>query len=195
MFAQIHYFWKCVWQIQGLNLGKHNFLFFYNTSGRVEKIKEIKEWNTHIQKKNQRNQRMKKQWTFERMERMVAHNRMQNTADLTWGAGGSTANRMQNMICVESMMHLTYTNMPVEKIDHALQTIKVNGLQNVLALCSDRSGVGGEWEGVTERMGEGKETCGSAEWVKWEHMGWDFFFFFKFFNLYIWGILVVLTYI
>ena len=51
MFAQIHYFWKCVWQIQGLNLGKHNFLFFYNTSGRVEKIKEIKEWNTHIQKK------------------------------------------------------------------------------------------------------------------------------------------------
>ena len=27
--------------------------------------------------------------------------------------------------------------MPVEKIDHALQTIKVNGLQNVLALRGD----------------------------------------------------------
>ena len=34
-------------------------------------------------------------------------------------------------------MHLTCTNMPVEKIDHALQTIKVNGLQNVLALRGD----------------------------------------------------------
>ena len=94
---------------------------------------------------------MKKWWTFERMERIVAHNRMQNTANLTWGAGGSTAdltvniaNRMQNMICVKSVMHLTYTNIPVEKIDHALQTIKVNGLQNVLTLRSDRSGVGGE---------------------------------------------------
>ncbi|KAF3975832.1 hypothetical protein ACB098_04G000600 [Castanea mollissima] len=79
---------------------------------------------------------------FERMERMVAHNPA--FCDITWGAGGSTAdltldiaNRMQNMICVESMMHLTCTNMPVEKIDHALQTIKVNGLQNVLALRGD----------------------------------------------------------
>lgn len=79
---------------------------------------------------------------FERMERMVAHN--PTFCDITWGAGGSTAdltldiaNRMQNMICVESMMHLTCTNMPVEKIDHALQTIKVNGLQNVLALRGD----------------------------------------------------------
>ncbi|KAK9997749.1 hypothetical protein SO802_022435 [Lithocarpus litseifolius] len=79
---------------------------------------------------------------FERMERMVAHN--PSFCDITWGAGGSTAdltldiaNRMQNMICVESMMHLTCTNMPVQKIDHALQTIKVNGLQNVLALRGD----------------------------------------------------------
>ena len=76
---------------------------------------------------------MKKQWTFERMERMVAHNPA--FCDITWGARGSTAdltvdiaNRMQNMICVESMMHLTCTNMPIEKIDHALQTIEVNGL-------------------------------------------------------------------
>ncbi|KAK7294221.1 hypothetical protein RJT34_17108 [Clitoria ternatea] len=38
---------------------------------------------------------------------------------------------------VETTMHLTCTNMPVDKIDHALQTIKSNGLQNVLALRSD----------------------------------------------------------
>ncbi|KAG6492698.1 hypothetical protein ZIOFF_047663 [Zingiber officinale] len=120
---------------------------------------------------------------FDRMDRMVAHN--PSFCDITWGAGGSTAdltldisNRMQNMkvmypvyidllnsdidlesalpdraitksvlvfdsidsfmqICVETMMHLTCTNMPVEKIDHALDTIKSNGIQNVLALRGD----------------------------------------------------------
>ncbi|KAI4322040.1 hypothetical protein L6164_021765 [Bauhinia variegata] len=79
---------------------------------------------------------------FERMDRMVVHN--PSFCDITWGAGGSTAdltleiaNKMQNTICVETMMHLTCTNMPVEKIDHALQTIKANGLQNVLALRGD----------------------------------------------------------
>ncbi|KAG8098742.1 hypothetical protein GUJ93_ZPchr0013g33865 [Zizania palustris] len=79
---------------------------------------------------------------FERMDRMVAHG--PNFCDITWGAGGSTAdltleiaNRMQNMVCVETMMHLTCTNMPVEKIDDALTTIKSNGIQNVLALRGD----------------------------------------------------------
>ncbi|VAI38865.1 unnamed protein product [Triticum turgidum subsp. durum] len=79
---------------------------------------------------------------FERMDRMVAHG--PNFCDITWGAGGSTAdvtldiaNRMQNMVCVETMMHLTCTNMPVEKIDNALDTIKSNGIQNVLALRGD----------------------------------------------------------
>ncbi|XP_058184196.1 methylenetetrahydrofolate reductase (NADH) 2-like [Rhododendron vialii] len=79
---------------------------------------------------------------FDRMERMVAHN--PTFCDITWGAGGSTAdltleiaNRMQNMVCVETMMHLTCTNMPVDKIDHALHHIKSNGIQNVLALRGD----------------------------------------------------------
>lgn len=79
---------------------------------------------------------------FERMERMVAH--APSFCDITWGAGGSTAdltldiaNRMQNSVCVETMMHLTCTNMPVDKIDHALTSIKANGLQNVLALRGD----------------------------------------------------------
>ncbi|KAK9672132.1 hypothetical protein RND81_12G079000 [Saponaria officinalis] len=79
---------------------------------------------------------------FERMERMVAHS--PSFCDITWGAGGTTADltldiayRMQNIVCVETMMHLTCTNMPVEKIDHALDVIKSNGLQNVLALRGD----------------------------------------------------------
>lgn len=79
---------------------------------------------------------------FDKMDRMVQHN--PSFCDITWGAGGTTedltleiANKMQNMICVETMMHLTCTNMPVEKIDNALDTIKANGIQNVLALRGD----------------------------------------------------------
>ena len=63
--------------------------------------------------------------------------------DITWGARGSTTDltleitdRMQNTVCIETMMHLTCTN-PVDKIDHALTTIKSNGLQNILALRGD----------------------------------------------------------
>lgn len=79
---------------------------------------------------------------YERMDRMVAHQPL--FCDITWGAGGSTADltldiaiKMQNMICVETMMHLTCTNMPVEKIDQALDGIKANGIHNVLALRGD----------------------------------------------------------
>ncbi|KAH7277412.1 hypothetical protein KP509_39G049700 [Ceratopteris richardii] len=79
---------------------------------------------------------------FERMDRMVALQPL--FCDITWGAGGSTADltldiaiKMQNMICVETMMHLTCTNMPVDKIDQALDGIKANGIQNVLALRGD----------------------------------------------------------
>ncbi|KAL8104550.1 putative methylenetetrahydrofolate reductase (NADH) [Apium graveolens] len=79
---------------------------------------------------------------FDKMERMVAYN--PTFCDITWGAGGTTAditleiaNRMQNMVCVETMMHLTCTNMPLDKIDHALDTIKNSGIQNVLALRGD----------------------------------------------------------
>jgi len=76
------------------------------------------------------------------MDRMVAHNL--SFYDITWGAGGTTAdltleivNKIQNIICVETMMHLTYTNMSVDKIDNALETIKSDGIQNVLALRGD----------------------------------------------------------
>eukprot|EP00963_Diacronema_lutheri_P008454 scaffold752_cov322-Pavlova_lutheri.AAC.51 len=64
--------------------------------------------------------------------------------DITWGAGGSTADltldittQMQNMICVETMMHLTCTNMPKEKLEHALQALQECGVQNILALRGD----------------------------------------------------------
>lgn len=79
---------------------------------------------------------------FERIDRLVSYG--PTFCDITWGAGGTTADltldiasEMQNVICVETMMHLTCTNMPVEKIDHALETIRSSGIQNVLALRGD----------------------------------------------------------
>ncbi|KAF6143443.1 hypothetical protein GIB67_029612 [Kingdonia uniflora] len=79
---------------------------------------------------------------LDKMDQMVSHS--PSFCDITWSVGGSTAdltldiaNKMQNMIYVETMMHLTCTNMPVEKIDHALDTIKSYGIQNVLAFRGD----------------------------------------------------------
>eukprot|EP00897_Mesotaenium_endlicherianum_P007990 jgi/Mesen1/7219/ME000371S06288 len=79
---------------------------------------------------------------FERLNRMAAHDPL--FCDITWGAGGSTADltldiakRMQNKVGVETSMHLTCTNMPVEKLDAALEAVKAAGIQNILALRGD----------------------------------------------------------
>lgn len=64
--------------------------------------------------------------------------------DITWGAGGSTADvtldvarSMQQEVGVETMMHLTCTNMPVEKLQEALAKAKEYGITNILALRGD----------------------------------------------------------
>jgi len=79
---------------------------------------------------------------FDRMENMVAYG--PTFCDITWGAGGSTADvtldiakNMQNQACVETMMHLTCTNMPKESLDNALMTVREAGIQNILALRGD----------------------------------------------------------
>jgi len=79
---------------------------------------------------------------WERMDSMVSLQPM--FCDITWGAGGSTADltldiasKMQNMICVETMMHLTCTNMPRESLKSALDKVKAEGIQNILALRGD----------------------------------------------------------
>lgn len=65
-------------------------------------------------------------------------------ADITWGAGGSTADMsleiataLQNYICLETQMHLTCTNMEKEAFASALIKCKENGIQNILALRGD----------------------------------------------------------
>ncbi|KAI7901529.1 methylenetetrahydrofolate reductase-domain-containing protein [Cokeromyces recurvatus] len=64
--------------------------------------------------------------------------------DVTWGAGGSSAELTINIVStsqsvygLETMMHLTCTNMPIEKIDNALKAAKACGCQNILALRGD----------------------------------------------------------
>eukprot|EP01101_Sappina_pedata_P003993 TRINITY_DN1634_c0_g1_i1.p1 TRINITY_DN1634_c0_g1~~TRINITY_DN1634_c0_g1_i1.p1 ORF type:complete len:568 (-),score=188.55 TRINITY_DN1634_c0_g1_i1:321-1985(-) len=64
--------------------------------------------------------------------------------DVTWGAGGSTSERTleivsnaQKYLGLETMMHLTCTNMPVEGIHDALVKAKESGVQNILALRGD----------------------------------------------------------
>ena len=64
--------------------------------------------------------------------------------DITWGAGGSTADRtlemsktIQKYFGLEVMMHLTCTNMPVSSINKVLIDAQENGLSNILALRGD----------------------------------------------------------
>lgn len=79
---------------------------------------------------------------FDRMDRMVGYG--PTFCDITWGAGGSTADltldiadRMQNEINIECMMHLTCTNMPIAELKKALDALKSYGVQNILALRGD----------------------------------------------------------
>eukprot|EP01128_Nolandella_sp_AFSM9_P010224 TRINITY_DN7037_c0_g1_i1.p1 TRINITY_DN7037_c0_g1~~TRINITY_DN7037_c0_g1_i1.p1 ORF type:complete len:841 (-),score=260.30 TRINITY_DN7037_c0_g1_i1:78-2600(-) len=89
---------------------------------------------------------------YARLERMA---RMKPLfMDVTWGAGGSTSDltteiclTIQKFINVNANMHLTCTNMPVEKFEAALKTAKENNMKNILALRGDPPR-GQEWTKV-----------------------------------------------
>jgi methylenetetrahydrofolate reductase (NADPH) len=75
---------------------------------------------------------------YDRMERMYRLG--PEFIDVTWGAGGVSADLTTEMVQtaqsvygLETMMHLTCTNMPREKVDTALKVN--NDLRNTL-LCS-----------------------------------------------------------
>jgi len=72
--------------------------------------------------------------------------------DVTWGAGGSTSNltqeicgTCQKLLGLETMMHLTCTNISKEEIKKELQKAKDNGIKNILALRGDPPR-GEEWK-------------------------------------------------
>lgn len=76
---------------------------------------------------------------YDRLDKMACLEPM--WVDVTWGAGGSTAQKTleicstaQKYLGLETMMHLTCTNMPRTQIDAALKQAKEAGIQNILAL-------------------------------------------------------------
>merc|ERR1719159_951049 len=71
--------------------------------------------------------------------------------NVTWGAGGSTAERTME-VCVNArevgldvMMHITCENMAKEELRKVLQTCKAYGIRNILALRGDPK-KGEEWK-------------------------------------------------
>jgi methylenetetrahydrofolate reductase (NADPH) len=65
--------------------------------------------------------------------------------DLTWGAGGSTADLTLNIAQLLSSkfnipvnMHITCTNMPLNVLQNSLQTAKLSGINNIIALRGDK---------------------------------------------------------
>lgn len=74
---------------------------------------------------------------YDRMERMQQYG--PEFIDVTWGAGGTSADLTMDIVAtsqsvygLETMMHLTCTNMPIESIDTAL---KVNTKQTKKKRC------------------------------------------------------------
>jgi len=89
---------------------------------------------------------------FDRLGRMLLFDPL--FIDITWGAGGSTsaltleiAEQAQAVYGLETMMHLTCTNMPVEQITYALDKAKQLGVRNILALRGDPPR-GEEWKKI-----------------------------------------------
>ncbi|EIW79327.1 methylenetetrahydrofolate reduct [Coniophora puteana RWD-64-598 SS2] len=75
--------------------------------------------------------------------------------DITWNAGGRTSEltselvkTCQGTLGIETCMHLTCTNMPMEKVDIALREAKEHGCRNILALRGDPPAGKEEWEAV-----------------------------------------------
>ncbi|OOQ85972.1 Methylenetetrahydrofolate reductase 1 [Penicillium brasilianum] len=79
---------------------------------------------------------------YDRMDRM--HGLGPSFIDITWGAGGHLSDLTCEMVGVaqsvyglETCMHLTCTDMPLEKVDQALQAAYKAGCTNILALRGD----------------------------------------------------------
>ncbi|KAG2237170.1 methylenetetrahydrofolate reductase-domain-containing protein [Thamnidium elegans] len=88
---------------------------------------------------------------YDRMERMQRYG--PEFIDVTWGAGGTSADltteivaTAQSVYGLETMMHLTCTNMPIKQIDDALEAAKNCGCQNILALRGDPPKGQENWE-------------------------------------------------
>jgi len=74
--------------------------------------------------------------------------------DVTWGAGGSTSDltlKISSDIQAKwatAQMHLTCTNMPIEKVQVALEEAKKAGIRNIVALRGDPPKGAEKWEAI-----------------------------------------------
>ena len=99
---------------------------------------------------------------YDRIDRMVSLNPA--FIDITWGAGGSTADltmeiskTIQKYFGVDVMMHLTCTNMPETSITEVLDEAKDSGLSNILALRGDPSDGEENWTQQNDGFSFGKD--------------------------------------
>ncbi|PKY01453.1 methylenetetrahydrofolate reductase 2 [Aspergillus campestris IBT 28561] len=90
---------------------------------------------------------------YDRMDRM--HALGPSFIDITWGAGGRLSdltcemvNVAQSVYGLETCMHLTCTDMGIEKVDAALQAAYKTGCTNILALRGDPPREQEHWEAV-----------------------------------------------
>ncbi len=90
---------------------------------------------------------------YARIERMAALQPV--FVDITWGAGGSTSDttlgiseNLQKFFGLDVLMHLTCTNMPVDKVDEVLEKAQRAGIRNLLALRGDPARDAAEWQRV-----------------------------------------------
>ncbi|KAH8826908.1 methylenetetrahydrofolate reductase-domain-containing protein [Flagelloscypha sp. PMI_526] len=81
---------------------------------------------------------------------------------ITWGAGGSTKHRSlelaqmsQRSFGIDTLLHLTCTNMEKGAIDETLKTAKESGLQNILALRGDPPRGEEEWKAIDSQFSLG----------------------------------------
>lgn len=88
---------------------------------------------------------------YDRMDRM--YQTQPQFIDITWNAGGrfsqlstDLVSTTQSVLGLETCMHLTCTNMPVELIDEALEKAYESGCQNILALRGDPPLNTSEWK-------------------------------------------------
>ena len=90
---------------------------------------------------------------YGRMDRMIDLG--PTFVDVTWGAGGSTSDQTlaisataQEFFGIDVLMHLTCTNMTVDRLDAALDAAYAAGIRNILALRGDAPQGAAAWERV-----------------------------------------------
>lgn len=108
---------------------------------------------------------------YSRLDRMATVNPA--FVDITWGAGGTTADltlemskTIQSYFGVNVMMHLTCTNMHKDKISDVLGKALDYGIQNILALRGDPPENLSEWEKCEGGFSFAKDL---VEFIKEQH--------------------------